>query len=258
MGLKQLFNRNRVRRLPARLPHSRAARGPRFERLEGRAMLAAFTPGNLVIYRVGTGTALTNAATDVFLDEYAPNGTLVQSVAMPTADSDSNQTLTAAGNSTTEGMITRSTDGSFIIVTGYDAVPGTPSVSSSASLTINRVIGRIAADGSIDTSTTTTAFSGTSIRGAASDNGSRFWATGGNTGTVYQSLGASGAGTTVSTTVTNQRSVGIFNEQLYASNASGSNTRAWRSNQSFMEEKGQRPGKTTPHTPAGWRPGRHR
>jgi hypothetical protein len=189
-------------------------------------MLAAFTPGNLVIYRVGDGSAaLTSAATAVFLDEYAANGTLVQSVAMPTADSDSNQTLTAAGNSTTEGMITRSTDGSFIIATGYDAPVGTTGVNSTASATYPRVIGRIAADGTIDTTTTTTAFSGTSIRGAASDNGSRFWATGGNTGTVYQSLGASGASTTVSTTVTNQRSVGIFNGQLYASNASSSNTR---------------------------------
>ena len=231
MGLKQLFDRNRVRRLPARLPHSRGARLSRFERLESRAMLAAFTPGNLVIYRVGDGAAaLTGAAADVFLDEYAANGTLVQTIAMPTADSGSNQTLTAAGNSTTEGMITRSTDGSFIIATGYDAPVGTTGtgtngVNSTASATYPRVIGRIAADGTIDTTTTTTAFSSTSIRGAASDNGSRFWATGGNTGTVYQLLGASGAGTTVSTTVTNQRSVGIFDNQLYASNASGNNTR---------------------------------
>ena len=49
MGLEQLFDRNRVRRLPVRLPHSRGARLSRFERLESRAMLAAFTPGNLVV-----------------------------------------------------------------------------------------------------------------------------------------------------------------------------------------------------------------
>ena len=222
MGLKQLFDRKWVRRLLVRLPHSRAARLSRFERLESRAMLAAFTPGNLVIYRVGTGAAaLTAAAADVFLDEYAANGTLVQSVAMPTADSGSNQTLTAAGNSSTEGMITRSTDGKYIVATGYDAAVGSASVSGSNSATVARVIGRITADGTIDTSTTTTAFSSNSIRGVASVDGNNFWVSGGSTGVVYQALGGSGAGTTVSTTLTNLRALGIFGDQLYEASSSG-------------------------------------
>ena len=229
MGLEQLFDRNRVRRLPARLPHFSAARLSRFERLESRAMLAAFTPGNLVIYRVGTGTAtLSSAATDVFLDEYAPNGTLVQSVAMPTADSDSNRPLTASGTATSEGMITRSTDGKFIVATGYAAVPGTTGVTSSAAATTNRVIGRIAADGTIDTSTTLTSFSGGNIRSAASTDGSSFWATGSNTGVVYQAFAGSGNGTIVSSSATvNLRGVGIFDDQLYASASSGTNTRVF-------------------------------
>jgi len=164
-ALHQLFAARRRRAVAAR---SSVQRRPpalaRLERLEERAVLAAFTPGNLVIYRVGTGAAtLTAAETEVFLDEYGPNGSLVQSIAMPTADSGLNQILTAAGNSTTEGMITRSTDGSFIVATGYDAavgtarVNGTPTTSTTAT-NYNRVIGRIAADGTVDTSTTTTAF----------------------------------------------------------------------------------------------------
>src|SRR6476646_382680 len=37
---------------------------------------AAFTPGDLVVYRVGDGSAsLTGIATAVFLDEYTPAGT---------------------------------------------------------------------------------------------------------------------------------------------------------------------------------------
>ena len=229
MGLKQLFDRKWVRRLPARLPHSLAARLSRFERLESRAMLAAFTPGNLVVYRVGTGAAaLTNASTDVFLDEYAANGTLVQSVAMPTAAIDSNQPLTAAGTSTSEGQITRSTDGKFIVATGYAAAPGTASIASSAAATYNRVVGRIAADGTIDTSTTLTSFSGGSIRSAATTDGSNFWVSGANTGVVYQGLGGSGNGTIVSSTtgsgnLTNLRNIGIFDNQLYVGSASGSN-----------------------------------
>ena len=48
------------------------------------ARAAGFTPGNLVVVRVGAGaTALSNAATQVFLDEYSPTGGLVQSVPLP-------------------------------------------------------------------------------------------------------------------------------------------------------------------------------
>ncbi len=229
MGVKHVFDRKNGRSLTPRRSRSKPARGPRFERLEGRAMLAAFTPGNLVIYRVGTGAAaLSSAATDVFLDEYAPNGSLVQSVAMPTAAIDSNQPLTAAGTSTSEGQITRSTDGRFIVATGYAAAPGTASIASSAAATYNRVVGRIAADGTIDTSTTMTSFSGGSVRSVASADGSDFWVAGANTGVVYQPLGGSGNGTVISSTtssgnLTNLRNLGIFDNQLYVGSGSGSN-----------------------------------
>ncbi len=98
---------------------------------------ASFSAGNLVVYRVGTGAAaLNNASTAVFLDEYTPSGTLVQSIPLPTADSGANQTLTAAGNATSEGLLTRSTDGSYIVLTGYDVAPGTASVAGTASATV--------------------------------------------------------------------------------------------------------------------------
>src|SRR6266705_537597 len=64
----------------------------------------AFTSGNLVVYRVGTGSgALASSATAVFLDEYTTAGTFVQTIAMPTTDSGANQTLTASGTATSEG-----------------------------------------------------------------------------------------------------------------------------------------------------------
>jgi phosphocarrier protein HPr len=54
-----------------------------FEALEDRRLLAAFSDGNLAVYRVGTGAAaLTAGATAVFVDEYPPSGTLMQSVAL--------------------------------------------------------------------------------------------------------------------------------------------------------------------------------
>jgi len=184
---------------------------------------AAFTGGNIVVYRVGTGAAgLSNAATAVFLDEYTTAGTLVQSIAVPQADSGANQTLTASGTATSEGQLTRSVDGRYLLFTGYDATPGTGSVSTSASSTIARVIGRVDLSGTVDTTTTTTAFSGNNIRDVASTNGTDIWAVGGATGVVYTTFGSSGAGTIVSSTATNFRTIDIFGGQLYYSSGSGS------------------------------------
>src|SRR5215213_8938350 len=114
-------------------------------------LAASFTSGNLVVYRVGDGGAgLTGVATAVFLDEYTPAGALVQSIAMPIAVSGSNKRLTASGSSTTEGMLTRSTDGQYLVLAGYDATPGTASISGTSSSTVNRVVGRVDASGTID------------------------------------------------------------------------------------------------------------
>lgn len=184
---------------------------------------APFTPGNLVVYRVGDGsTSLTSAATAVFLDEFTPAGSLVQSVPLPTTVSGSNLRLTAAGSSTAEGQLTRSVDGQYLIATGYDAATGTASIAGSSSATTKRVIARIDSDATIDTTTGLTSFSGGNIRGAASTDGTKFWATGSRTGIVYAPLGSDG--TTVSTSVTNTRTAGIFDGQLYISSGSGTNT----------------------------------
>ncbi|MDW8310353.1 MAG: hypothetical protein RMK20_13345, partial [Verrucomicrobiales bacterium] len=67
------------------------------------ATAAPITPGNLIVYRVGDGTAaLSAAAAPVFLDEYTPSGSLVQSIALPTTGA---AALTAVGNATTEGIM---------------------------------------------------------------------------------------------------------------------------------------------------------
>src|SRR4051794_31707392 len=80
------------------------------------AQAAAFTPGNLIIYRVGTGAgSLVNTGNAVFLDEYTPGGTLVQSVAMPTVASGANKAFFASGTANSEGFMTRSTDGSYLV-----------------------------------------------------------------------------------------------------------------------------------------------
>src|SRR4051794_1497723 len=118
------------------------------------AQAAAFTPGNVVVYRVGDGVAALGAnATAVFVDEYTPTGTFVQSVPLPTAIAAPNKRLVAAGTATNEGMMTRSTDGQYLVLTGYDAALGTVGIASTTVATAPRVVGRIDSSGAIDTTT---------------------------------------------------------------------------------------------------------
>jgi hypothetical protein len=187
----------------------------------GTAM--AFTPGNLAVYRVGDGSvSLTSAAAPVYIDEFTPAGNLVQTIVLPTTASGSNRAITASGNATTEGLITRSTDKKFLMVTGYDAAVGTASVNTSASATVNRVVGRISSSSAVDATTALTDFaSGGNPRGVASTNGTDIWVTSSTDGLKYTTLGATTT-TQLATTPTNLRAVGIFDNQLYITSGSGS------------------------------------
>ena len=67
---------------------------------------AGFTSDGIVVVRVGTGNSpLSNAATEVFLDEYTTAGTLVQSIALPTSAVGSNRRLTLSGAASSEGAL---------------------------------------------------------------------------------------------------------------------------------------------------------
>src|SRR5689334_17594313 len=92
-------------------------------------------PGNIFIYRAGDGsTALSGNAAPVFIEERNPTtGAIVQTIAMPTAVSGSNRRLTASGSATTEGYLSVSADGQYLVVTGYDADVATSGVAGTAS-----------------------------------------------------------------------------------------------------------------------------
>lgn len=188
------------------------------------ALATAFTPGNLVIVRLGDGTALTTGqATSVFLDEYTTTGTLVQSIAMPTSVAASgNRALTMSNSATSEGFLTRSADGNYLTLGGYNAAPGTASITGTTSAAVNRVVGRVDATGAFDTSTAfADAFSAASIRSVVSDNGTNFWALGGNGGVRYTTLGGTSTTQLTSATgTTNTRVANIYNNQLYMSTGS--------------------------------------
>lgn len=186
----------------------------------GSALAAPFKPGNIVVARVGNGTAaLTAAAAAVFLDEYTPAGQLVQSVALPTSASGTNRILTAAGTAAAELAVTRSADGHYLVLTGYGATPGTAAVAGTSSNAIARVIGLIAADGSFDTSTYTgDAFTGGSIRAAATADGTSFYSVGSSPGVRYQALGSTTT-TQLSATSAAVRGINVAGGNVYVSSS---------------------------------------
>jgi len=185
----------------------------------------AFTPGNVAVVRVGDGTTpLTTAATAEFVDEYTLGGTLVRSIAMPTADNGTVRAFTNSGTATSDN-ITRSADGRYLLLTGYNAIPGTAGIVTSAVATNNRLVARIGVDGSVDTNTRISdAFSGSNIRSAVSVDGSAFYVSGGNSGIRYVPFGNAGPTTALSTgSVVNFRILGVAGGNLYASSAANSN-----------------------------------
>lgn len=199
---------------------------------------APFTIGNIVVVRVGDGAAaLSNASTATFLDEYTPAGALVQSIAMPTTASGSNQPFTNSGTATSEGFLNVSQNGLYLTLCGYGIAPGTASIASSPASTTPRVIARIDLTGQIDTTTTitdgyngvpavppsTTTTSG-NIRSAATVDGSAYWCSGtGATATAGVRYVQHGQSTSLGLNAgapTNVRVAGIYNGQLYATSAS--------------------------------------
>ncbi len=197
--------------------------------INGMAIAQNFTAGNLVVYRVGDGSAaLTTAATALFLDEYPTTpGTVVSSLAMPTAVAGINKIVTCNGSASTEGFLTLSANKQYVVVPGYDAAVGTASIATSSSATFARVVARVDAAKVVNSTTALNVFTGTPFRGVCSTNGTDFWLSSSITGPVYASLGAT-TGTainTVATIVTNLRNIATYNGDLYVSNASGTNTR---------------------------------
>lgn len=185
------------------------------------ALAQAFTPGNFVVVRIGSGAAVLTAgiAQPVYLDEYNPCGDLVRTIALPTVMNGTNKRLTLPISTSdyTEGYISLSQDGSQLALAGYDADPGTAAVSASAATTVKRVVAIIDPSGAVNTSTALSAFSGQAIRAAVID-GTGIWTSGGSGGVMYTTLGST---THTQLTTTTARNLVVINGQLYATSTSG-------------------------------------
>jgi hypothetical protein len=197
------------------------------------AQAGPFTGGNLVIYRIGNGVApLSSTGSVVFLDEYTTNGTLVQSVALPTTQTGRNYPFVSSGTASSEGGLSLSEDGQYLFLQGYatnTSYSGT-SLASSPSTVVPRVVARVDYNGNTDTSTVLSNWvTGNNPRSAVSSDGISIWIGGAGSGIGYTTLGSNnftflnGLTGSVSNKPTNCERLGIFGGQLYTSTAKTTN-----------------------------------
>jgi hypothetical protein len=197
------------------------------------ALAAPFTQGNVVISQVGDpDNPRSGSASIVHILEISPtdpDGTVVQDIVMPTVATGKNHRFTLTG-SMREGFLTRSANGLFLTIGGYDCDLGTASPGRTLdAATIPRVIARIDPFGIVDTSTAVTDMyydpqmnnSQSGIHGTTSTDGRHFWTAGrGSSGAIarvrYVAYGATTSTVLTTGAANDPRSVDTFNGQLYA------------------------------------------
>jgi hypothetical protein len=187
------------------------------------ASSAQYTPGNLVVLRVGDGSVqLTNnsAAVASYLVEYTPAGALRGTVSLNASGNENK--LTNTGNSQGEGMLTLSANGQYLLTAGYNAAAGTAAVASTTAAATPRTVARIDGNQTVDISTAlTNTYSGGNIRSAASLDGTTFFLSGSAAGVRYAALGAT-ASSNISTTIASPRVMRVYRNRVYFSTSSTS------------------------------------
>ncbi|MFM7205416.1 MAG: hypothetical protein ACKO4T_01920, partial [Planctomycetaceae bacterium] len=193
---------------------------------------APITPGNIVVFRAGSGTNALSSTTgnDVILDERTTTGSLVQSI--PITATGTGTKLITAGAAAAEGALSISPDGRWITFGGYNTtVGGAVSLPNSSSASIPRSVGILdTTTGNFTLTTTGTWYNAGAVRTAYSSDGNKFWTAGSNTGILYGTI-AGGTSVLVNGTAagTNLRVLGGYGpsgsgttSNLYLSAASGS------------------------------------
>jgi hypothetical protein len=180
---------------------------------------AQFFPGNLAVFRAGDGTqTLANTGNSIFVDQFTPGGSRVNSLAIPASGVSA---LIVSGSATSEGALALSADGRYLTFAGYNTgFPYGSSLPDTQSSDVARGVGCLDANGNYTlAATTSTFFNKSNVRAAVSDGAGNYWAAGANSGTVY--MGNNAAAGAVQTAVANTRVLNIINGNLYFSTGSG-------------------------------------
>jgi len=213
--------------------------------ISGSAMAGIFGSGNVVVERVGDGTAvLSSAATAVSVIEMSKAGVTKQQLDLPTSGSTQ---VTDSGSATSDGYL--NVYNGLLAVSGYNAASGTASVASS-NTKVGTVIG---SDGNVSTATRTLfptsgtmPFTANNFRSMIATGANTFYASG--TGSGTPSTGGiwyanNGSFTQISSTATgqptNMRNVEIYGGNLYTSSAASTGYGVWQVGTGLATTAGQ-------------------
>jgi hypothetical protein len=182
---------------------------------------------NLVVVRVGdVSQALTPNGNSIFLDQFDTSGNYVNTVTIP---DDGANGMVAIGwdningvnsGSTTGTSLTRSLDGRFMVVAGYNTNRNFgASLNTSLAADVPRGIGLINSHGqyTMPVASTDPVFDRTYWRAAVTDGTNNYWGVSGIAGTYY--FGFDAPAVLVQNTFINSRSMGLFNGNIYCSTA---------------------------------------
>lgn len=188
--------------------------------ISANTSFAQFTGGNVTVLQVGDGvTTLANTGNPVILKEYnSTTGAPTYSMAVSSTGTNA---LLISGSATSEGALSLSTNGQYLVFGGYNA-PNTNTVAlaGSASSVIPRGIAAVNNSGTYSlAAVSNTFYSANNIRGAASDGAGNFWGAGANQGTNY--FGNTNTPATIQNTVTNTRAIYLNGSNLLFSTGSG-------------------------------------
>ncbi len=185
-----------------------------------RAGAQYFSPGNLVVLRLGDGIqALTNSGNTVFLDQYNPNGVLVNSAMFPDTGPSA---FLLSGTAGSEGGLNRSLNQASLSVIGYNTNRNsiTTSLANQPGAAVPRALAIVDALGSYGLlQASPTAFNLNNARCVAGDGTNNFWAAGGNSGTIY--LNPPQSPGTIQNSIANTRYTKITGNRLYFSTQAG-------------------------------------
>lgn len=182
---------------------------------------------NLVVVRVGdVAQTLTVNGNSIFLDQFDTDGNYVNTVNIPDDGSTGMVTIGwdningVNSGSTTGTSLTRSLDGRFMVVAGYNTNLnfGAPLTTSDAA-DVPRGIGLINSHAQymLPVASTDSVFDRTYWRAAVTDGTNNFWGVGGVAGTYY--FGFDEPPVLIQNTFINSRSMGLFNGDIYCSTA---------------------------------------
>ena len=169
-----------------------------------------FNDGYITVFKNASISTSTGSA--IVLEEYLPSASTASSpnfsVNLPYNAAPGSTGIVAGGSTTSNGAISRSENGRYILVPGWSTNSTISSAAIGAANTNNTIcaVRPVNGAGAIGTGITGTSnwfSSHNDYRGAASDDGTNYWVTGGSIGLLTTTNGT--ALTTVSTTSTSGR-----------------------------------------------------